>query len=570
MNLSSSLNSTEKSPIGTAGSGSYKRVIGYLKEAGARMVYDVSFGADITVWAYLQTLAKAEVKAMIAQPCPVIVTYVEKHQPALLDYLAPVQSPLMCTAIYLRKYKGCRDRLAFLSPCIGKGDEINDPNTQNLVEYNVTFKKFLAYLQKKGVKLHEYPEGDFDDPGCGLGYVFPRPGGLRENVEAIGGNLWIRQMEGQEEAYPYLQSYEERLEKGKELPALVDILNCPYGCNKGTGACQEADLDDIDLALQAFAKEKTKDKKGGPHLKNRSEKLFKIFNKQLALEDFRRRYQKRGVQPLMEPTREEYAEIFLRLHKDTPEAQSLNCTACGYHTCRAMAKAIFNQLDRPEDCMDYNRKEVIRENLNLEEKNREINRMLTEITALSEERQKRAEELTKRIHEITVNMEEVYRGNEQAAQEIEKIVHDVDEVANYAEKLRKLVGEINENVGHFTEATADILGVARQTKILSLNAGIEAARSREHGKGFNVLAQEIKRLADETQNMAEEALGNEEVIQTLVTTVFEISNTIDQKMAAVNTAIKNISDIIQEFIAQGEEMVAATTNIVHDYTRQLD
>jgi hypothetical protein len=35
-------------------------------------------------------------------------------------------------------------------------------------------------------------------------------------------------------------------------------------------------------------------------------------------------------------------------------------------------------------------------------------------------------------------------------------------------------------------------------------------------------------------------------------------------------AIKNIAAIIQEFIAQGEEMVAATTNIVHDYTRNQD
>lgn len=78
----------------------YKRVIGFLKKAGAHLVYDVSFGADITVWAYLKVLAATGVSSIIAQPCPVIVNYVEKHQPALVDYLAPVQSPMMCTAIY--------------------------------------------------------------------------------------------------------------------------------------------------------------------------------------------------------------------------------------------------------------------------------------------------------------------------------------------------------------------------------------------------------------------------------------------------------------------------------------
>lgn len=127
--------------------------------------------------------------------------------------------------------------------------------------------------------------------------------------------------------------------------------------------------------------------------------------------------------------------------------------------------------------MDYNRKEVIRENENLEEKNQEIRRMLAEITQLSTDHQKRAAELTRRMQEINISMEEVYRGNERAAQDIEKIGYDAGEVATYAEKLRELVAEINDNVDRFTEATANILGVARQTRILSLNAGIEAARS---------------------------------------------------------------------------------------------
>ena len=141
-------------------------------------------------------------------------------------------------------------------------------------------------------------------------------------------------------------------------------------------------------------------RKKGPEIKSRqnlkhhSEKLFKNFDKQLRLTDFSRRYKQADVRPLKEPTREEYAAIFARLHKNTPASQNLNCAACGYQTCRDMAKAIFNQLDRPEDCMDYNRKEVIRENENLEEKNQEIRRMLAEITQLSTDHQKRAAELT--------------------------------------------------------------------------------------------------------------------------------------------------------------------------------
>jgi hypothetical protein len=40
----------------------------------------------------------------------------------------------------------------------------------------------------------------------------------------------------------------------------------------------------------------------------------------------------------------EFTERWLSLHKDTPESQNINCTACGYQTCRDMARAIFNQF----------------------------------------------------------------------------------------------------------------------------------------------------------------------------------------------------------------------------------
>ena len=71
------------------------------------------------------------------QPCPSIVNFIEKYQPELTNQLAPVHSPMLCTAIYMKEYADISDRIAFLSPCIGKGDEIDDSNTQGYVHYNI-------------------------------------------------------------------------------------------------------------------------------------------------------------------------------------------------------------------------------------------------------------------------------------------------------------------------------------------------------------------------------------------------------------------------------------------------
>ena len=146
---------------------SYKRLFGYLKSLGVNLIMDVSFGADIATWAYLRTLEAGGRSTMIAQPCPVVVFYIQKHMPELIPYLAPIQSPTLCAAIYMRNYMKVGDELAFLSPCFAKEREFNDPNTGGLVTYNVTVEKLKAYLKSQGVRLESYPEAEFDRrPAC--------------------------------------------------------------------------------------------------------------------------------------------------------------------------------------------------------------------------------------------------------------------------------------------------------------------------------------------------------------------------------------------------------------------
>ena len=115
----------------------YKRVYGYLKSIGVNEIYPVAYGADITTWAYLKYINDTGKKGLISQPCPAIVNYIERYKPQLIDKLMPVQSPMMCEAIYLKKYLGIREELVFLSPCIAKKDEITSKRGMGLVRYNV-------------------------------------------------------------------------------------------------------------------------------------------------------------------------------------------------------------------------------------------------------------------------------------------------------------------------------------------------------------------------------------------------------------------------------------------------
>ena len=75
----------------------------------------------------------------ISQPCPAVVSYIENYAPELLPKLFPVQSPMMCAAIYCRKTLGITDKLAFISPCIAKKMEIESERGKGMISYNVTF-----------------------------------------------------------------------------------------------------------------------------------------------------------------------------------------------------------------------------------------------------------------------------------------------------------------------------------------------------------------------------------------------------------------------------------------------
>ena len=73
----------------------------------------------------------------------------------------------------------------------------------------------------------------------------------------------------------------------------------------------------------------------------------------------------------------------------------------------------------------------------------------------------------------------------------------IEEITRTIEATQKAVSDINERV-------EGISGIAAQTNLLSLNASIEAARAGEAGKGFAVVAEEIRKLADDSENMAQE------------------------------------------------------------------
>ncbi len=542
----------------------YKRLLGYLKSLGVRLIYDVSFGADITTWAYLKAIREQHLTSVIAQPCPAIVNYVQKFRPELISSLAPIHSPMLCTAVYLKKYKQVTDKLAFLSPCIGKIDEINEKDTEGLVQYNVTYEKLDKYLKQNGIILDSYPETEFDDSGYGLGLTFSRPGGLRENVEFHTNDVWIRQVEGPGHVYHYLDEYAARVRQGKNVPLLVDILNCLCGCNLGTGTNKTNAIDDIDYKMnqlkQAAIKEQTTSK-----LFKKSYSLFDMFDKELKWQDFVRRYEDKS-RTVAQSANFDLEAVFTTLHKTTEASRKVNCFACGFGSCKDFATAVAQGINHVENCIDYNRKEVEAEKVLLTKTNTEVQDMLAQVKTLGEERERSAALLRERVKDITDAIQEVSLGSSDNAKSIETISQEVHSILQTATELRDSILEVETKLKDFSQASDEIVGIAGQTNLLSLNATIEAARAGEQGKGFAVVANEVRVLADKSKTIVTSTKNSEADIRHQVATIISISDDLEKKMDAVNNEITNISATVQQVTAKCEE-IAATASMLEQKKR---
>ncbi len=319
-------------------------LIGFLKSKGVKKVFDVSYGADICTWGYAKHIKENNPKTVIAQPCPVVVSYIEKFHTDLIEHLSPVHSPVACLAIYLKKYENVTDEIAFVSPCIGKKRECTDENTNGVLKYNVTFEKLLNYINKNNINLEEYPAAKFDIVEKSIGFAFPRPGGLSENVKYhLGEDTWTKQVEGIFKVEDYFKQLIEDINEERPIPLIIDALNCEHGCNLGTGTTKDTYYNYIDYSINRRKKNVKKVD---------SEKLMTYFDETLQFSDFLRKYSDKSSDYIKDADMD-IEPIFKMLNKITEEDKNVNCFACGYGSCREFAQAVAHGDNHINNCYQF-------------------------------------------------------------------------------------------------------------------------------------------------------------------------------------------------------------------------
>ncbi len=533
--------------IKTAFEGRWRHVLQWLKEQGVKEVYDVSFGADICTYLHVQYVKAHPDAKIISQPCAAIINYAEKHKNELFSSLSPIHSPMLCSAVYVRKYLGNTDTLVGLSPCIAKVDEFHNTG---IIKYNVTFRKLAEYIEKNGVQLKTgHSEFEFSDVRGFDGAFYPIPGGLKECLRVLVPDLSVTTSEGVQKVYEDLDTY---LEAKKEYrPTVYDVLSCEYGCNSGAGAREDFNSFDayrVMMGAKGFA------------AKQKGSKRFHrgIFRK-LKMEDFLREYTDRRIGAL--PTEKELAAVFAQMGKYTKDEQHFDCHACGYKSCRDMATAIFAGNNVPINCIQYEKLRLKELQTQTEQEHNVLTQAVFEIkTTLAS--------LQDKVMPIAENTEEHLSQNSEIMNEINSLNEQIQGIADGIGEISASVREISTNMDAYERIMGSIRDVAEQTHILAINASIEAARVGAAGKSFAVVANDVRNLAMKSNATVKRAEVNTKNILDSIKQIHEITAKMSAKadntrssadytknaMGKIRAGSEGISCNVQEVSAIVEEL----------------
>jgi ferredoxin len=333
------------------------RVISFLKSSGVLAVFDVSFGAELSAKSYIEYARKEAPPTIISPACPVIVNYCELYAPNLIPYLAPAHSPMLHTAIMIKEYFPALAgaKIAALSPCTAKKREFEETGH---IDFNVTLLRFKEIVEQRNINLNDFSPLDFDGPMAERAVSFSSPGGLKKTIVRDFPALSpkIRRIEGSAIVYEYLNDIPRMLEENA-APFLIDCLSCSAGCNGGVAT---GNLGLPFSVLETKVDERTKEQRrrnklpfGANRVKGEIRRYWKpgIYNR--TYKDC-----SSNLYAYKTPTQKDLDIIYYKMKK-TVEDDFLNCSACGYGSCKSMAEAIFNKQNRVENCQLYLKKEII-------------------------------------------------------------------------------------------------------------------------------------------------------------------------------------------------------------------
>jgi iron only hydrogenase large subunit-like protein len=316
----------------------YRKFVQMIKSLGIHHVYEVSFGVDLIANQYLNFFNDFKGRYYITSCDPVVVNFIEKYHPNLVNNLTPFISPMIAMAKVVRKKHEQKVKVIYIGPNIATKDESLLFEDDGKIDCALTFPELRKLFETYDIIENTVDFSEFDPPHGFKGSLYPIRNGLTQAAD-IDENLLTSNVTCVEGKQAMIESIEEFENNVKIIHRHLHVM---YG-----------------------------NMLAGPGISNKGNRLFKEYlvikfaNKRIRnffraewyrdIEEFSylnlHRTYKTNDQRLPDPPAEKISEALKILGKHATDA--VNCNQCGYTSCREFAVDMAKGIVIPEMCTTY-------------------------------------------------------------------------------------------------------------------------------------------------------------------------------------------------------------------------
>ncbi len=312
-----------------------KRLPSAMRMLGFSYVAETAIGAWHTAKATLDVIESQENASHICTACPAVVSFVMHKTPQLAAKLVGVASPMIAHARMLKSILPQR-KVVFVGPCVAKKDEAQWERNRPFVDAVLTFEELDELLRLKNITINQCEESNFNGQVPGDARLFPLEGGLLKTAGLKTDLLddVLVAVSGSREVNASL----EALQQNPEQKLWIEPLFCKNGCINGPFASKTNNSFIARSKVLAY-------NNLHPGISDEDLATFEAVGA--------------SFQPVKSKKNQNYSqqqieEVLQKTGKFKREDE-LNCTACGYASCRDKAIAVLDGMAEPEMCVPYMR-----------------------------------------------------------------------------------------------------------------------------------------------------------------------------------------------------------------------
>jgi len=202
---------------------------------------------------------------------------------------------------------------------------------------------------------------------------------------------------------------------------------------------------------------------------------------------------------------------------------------------------------------------------------------VNDAAAIIEELSASIQEIAATANNLAAMADQASRRTDGGRQNVEKAIAQINSVGQGTDEMVQTVHSLRDSSQQIAEIVNLISGIAGQTNLLALNAAIEAARAGEQGRGFAVVADEVRKLAEQSEGAAKQiamliSKNNDQIVATVskmdraksdVASGVVLVNSAGEDFVEISRSVLELSAQIRDISAAVQEMAAGSQKIIH-------